>query len=158
MTPDITGASSGSSARVVKLIRPCLTWIVCLLPLFLLFWLELWPWFVGLARGHSRAKWVELPQLMQRFALLGRRGGKAFGLGPFCWGAGGCEAPCCYGGLNTQHPGWGALRRALEGAFCTMRYLCSGALEGPASAFLFLSARWAVMQSSCVIAKLTCSL
>ena len=31
-----------------------------LLHLFLLVWLEPWPWFCCLAWGHSRAKWLEL--------------------------------------------------------------------------------------------------
>src|SRR6185369_15271259 len=41
--PDMTGAPSGSSARVVKLTRPCRTCTSCFLPLPLLFWLEFCP-------------------------------------------------------------------------------------------------------------------
>ena len=143
--PDITGAPSESSAIVVKLIRPCLTWIVCFL---FLFWLEPCPWFVCLAWGHSRAKWVELPQLKQRFALPGRSGCWVFGLGPFCYGVGGRALLYCWGGLAIQRPCWGAFWEDWGVAFCTKRYLCGGALEGPTGAFLFFSALWARMQSS----------
>jgi hypothetical protein len=68
--PDITGAPSGSSASVVKLILPCMTWSIYLLLLFLLFWLEPWPWFGYLAQEQSRAKWLGLPQMKQHFVLL----------------------------------------------------------------------------------------
>jgi hypothetical protein len=65
---DITGAT------VEKLILPCWTWTVYLFSLFLLFWLEPCPCFGYLGWGHSRAKWLELPQLKQRFVLLGQPG------------------------------------------------------------------------------------
>jgi hypothetical protein len=68
---DIIGAPSGRSASVVRLILPWWTWTVCLFPLFLLFWLEPCPCFGCLGWGHSRAKRLELPQLKQRFVLLG---------------------------------------------------------------------------------------
>jgi hypothetical protein len=66
--------------------------------------------------------------------------------------------PCCCGGLITQHPCWGAFWGALSVAFCTKWYIYGGALEGPAGAFLFFLAWWAMMQSSGVMAKLTSSL
>jgi hypothetical protein len=156
--PVITGAPSGSSASVVKLILPYRTWTVCLLPLFLLFWLEPWPWFGCVAWGHSRAKWLGLTQIKQRFALLGRTCGWAFSLGPVCWGIGGREAPCCCGGLNTYHPCWGACWGTLGVVVCTKPYLYGGALEGQAGALLFFLARWAMIQSSWVVAKFTSSL
>jgi hypothetical protein len=81
-----------------------------------------------------------------------------FGLGPFCCGVGGRALLCCWGGLAIQHPYWGAFWEDWGVAFCTKRYLCGGALEGPTGAFLFFSALWAMIQSSWVIAMFTSSL
>jgi len=156
--PIISGAPSGSSARVVKLTRPCLTRIICLLPLLLLFWLEPWPWFWHLGCGQSWAKWVELPQLKHQYPSPGQTGCGEFGLRLVCWGAGGLALPCCFGGLITQRPCWGAFWRAWAVVFYTMRYLCGRALEGPTFAFLFFSARWHMIQYSWVMARLTSSL
>ena len=155
----ITGVALGSSARVVKLIRPCLTWIVCFLPLFLLSWWEPWPWFGYLACGHSRANWFGLQQLKQRSALLGRIDYWIFGLGLVCCGVGGITRPCYYyGGLITHRPYWGAFWGSGCGVLCTGRYISGWALKGPADAFLFFSARWATLQSFWVISKLSSSL
>ena len=87
--PDIIGAPSGRSAKLVKLSRPCLTWTVCFLPLFWSFLREACPWFCP-ACGHIFAKWFGLPHLKQRLLLSGRVTFWKFGLGPVCY--------CCYGG------------------------------------------------------------
>ena len=86
--PDIIGAPSGRSAKLVKLSRPCLTWMVCFLPLFWSFLREACPWDYP-AWGHILAKWSGLPHLKQQSLWSGRAAGWVFGLGPFCccWGA-----------------------------------------------------------------------
>jgi len=52
------------------------------------------------------------------------------------------------GGLKTHLPDGGFLCGALGTVLCTKRYRGGCALEGPVGAFLFFSARCAVMQSS----------
>jgi hypothetical protein len=152
----MTGAPSGNSSRVVKFSLPFLTCTFCFFPFSWLAADTCLGWFCG----QSLTYWPVFPHVKHMFPLPCRnccycccRGGWLF-LGA---GAGRrLSACCCWGGLITHLPVccWDSLLWLLE----TIQNLWGGAEDLVIGAFLFFSARWAKMQSSCEMARLTSSL